>query len=68
MNIILKWTNEESKRIYGNDYLEITGDNLIKFLSAFILVGVPITNQEVTQLWSSDRRPKMNNILVMSSY
>ena len=62
---IQKWSNKEGQSIYKDKWVEVSIQELKKFIGTLILIGVyKSKNENVAQLWSrSDGRPLFNKIM-----
>ena len=65
VEIIYKWTNKESRRVYKDKWNDVTVEELYKVIGLMVLIGVYRSkNEGICQLWSLENgRTILNKIM-----
>lgn len=70
MNTIMKYTNIEGKRVFGNDWSDVDDDEMFAFIGLLLLAGVFRSNNESTEsLWDSEKgRPIFGAVMSIKRF
>lgn len=70
MHTILKYTNSEGKRVFGNNWTDVDDTEMFAFIGSLLLAGVYRSNNESTEsLWDSEKgRPIFKAIMPLKRF